>query len=249
MTYTEQAKQFKQTLRDEGNIECLFEHLPGVCFFVKDAHCKMIMCNEASLRVFGLKEKSEIIGKSEYDFFPKNLADPIYEDDLRVMKERRPIIDRMELIVDEAGFISWVTTNKLPLYKKNGSVGGLMGTTRILKHTDMTPAPYKRYSETLEYIRKNYNQPIQTETLARMNHLSISQFRNNFLKLFKLPPQKFIQKIRIQAASQKLISSQDSIATIAADCGFCDQSYFTRQFRSQIGISPAKYRRLHFRKN
>jgi len=120
MTYREQANQFKQTLRDEGNIEALFEHLPDVYFFVKDANCKLIMCNEACLHVTGLTEKSEIIGKSEYDFFPNNLADPIYEDDLRVMKERQPIIDRMELIVDEAGFIGWVTTNKLPLYKKNG---------------------------------------------------------------------------------------------------------------------------------
>lgn len=247
MSYKSQTQQFKESLKEFGNFEELFEHLPDILFYVKDEHYKLIMCNQAALRAFGLKEKKDVIGKTEYSFFPKFLADQIHADDITVIQNNESIINRLELIVDNTGLITWVSTNKIPLYTHNGKTAGLMGTTRVIDHTDMSPEPNQRYTEVLEYIKNNFHRSLSVESLAEMTCLSVSQFRHNFTHLLNMSPQNYILKIRIQSASEMLIHSKDDIAAIANACGFCDQSYFTRQFRAKLGISPGQYRKLYAR--
>ena len=242
LDYQTTVNHFKSKLDKQGNFEELFEHLPDIYFFVKDEHYKLIMCNKPNLLLFNLKKKSDVLGKSEYDFFPKKMADPIHRDDVMVMEHKQPIVDRMELIVNEHGMVIWVLTTKLPLLKKDGSVGGLMGTTRVLQHVDMIPSSFRKHAKALDYIKSYYNQPISIEKLASMCGLSVSQFRSTFTNKFKMSPQKFILKIRIQMACRQLAQTDSDIATIAQECGFCDQSYFTRQFRTHTGMTPLKYR-------
>jgi len=216
--------------------------LPEICFYVKDANYKLIMCNNVGVRLFNLKEKAEVIGKSEYDFFPPSMADPIHEDDVMVIEHLKPVINRMELIVDENRKVKWVLTTKLPLFKKDGTVGGLMGTTREVAHPDMIPSSFRQHARALEYIKNHYNEPISVNKLAEMCNLSVSHFRTTFTGKFKMSPQKFILQIRIQMACKKLVHQDADISEIAQECGFCDQSYFTRQFRTHVGMTPLKYR-------
>ncbi|MFK5924074.1 MAG: AraC family transcriptional regulator [Verrucomicrobiota bacterium] len=248
LKYRTAVNRFKLTLAGGGSFEQLFDYLPDIYFFVKDEHYKLVMCNQISLKLFGLKEKAEVIGKSEYDFFPEKLAQPIHQDDISVMEQGREIINRIELIVDENGLLVWVSTNKLPLLKKDGSVAGLMGTTRVLQHADMVPEPYRRHAQAMDHIKKNYDQPISIKKLAAMSNLSVSRFRETFTRTFKLSPLKFILKTRVQVACQQLSSSDEEIAAIAQNCGFCDQSYLTRQFQLHIGLTPKSYRALYSRR-
>ncbi len=246
--YQTMVDQFKLTLDGGGNFEELFDYLPDIYFFAKDEHYKLVMCNQVSLKLFGIREKAEILGKSEYDFFPKKLADPIHADDILVMERGQVIINRIELIVNENGLVVWVSTNKLPLHQKDGSVAGLMGTTRVLQHADMVPEPYRRHAKAMDHIKKNYDQPISIRELAAMSNLSVSRFRETFTSTFKLSPLKFILKTRIQVACQQLSGSDEDIAAIAQNCGFCDQSYLTRQFQLHIGLTPKQYRVLYSRR-
>lgn len=240
--YEKVVKRFKNELETVMGFEKLFEYLPDINFYVKDEFYKLIMCNESALRLFSLKKKSDFIGKSEYDFFPKKMADPIHADDVYVMENKRPIINRMELIVDENKIVKWVLSTKIPLIKKNGTIGGLMGTTRIISNADMIPSSFKKHAKALAYIKNHYNQQINIADLASMCALSISQFRKTFSKRFSMSPQTFILKIRVQVACKELTNGVLDIAEIAQKCGFCDQSYFTRQFRAHVGMTPMKYR-------
>jgi PAS domain S-box-containing protein len=248
MDYQQNTQQFKESLREFGNFEELFEHLDDIYFFAKDRNYKLMMCNQANVRLLGLREKAEVIGKSEYDFFPKNFADSIHEDDVNVMEQGVSIINRVELILDEGGATVWVSTNKMPLYRKGSQVAGLMGTTRVIGPADRLPDPYRKYAKTLDYMKDHFDQTISVEQLARMNSISTAQFRVNFKRLFRVSPQQFILKLRMQAACRALTEGHDEIAEIALDCGFCDQSYFTRQFRIYAGMTPKQYRTLYFRK-
>lgn len=240
--HQEALHRFKEQLVGQGNFETLFECFSDIYFFVKDRNYKLLTCNEASLRLFNLKDKSEVMGKTEYDFFPKKMADPIHEDDVLVIEQQQPIINRMELIVTETDMPAWVSTTKLPLLKIDGSVAGLMGTTRIIQHPDEIPDSHKKHAKAVDHIRTHFHQRIRMEDLARMCHLSISQFRESFTKVYKMSPQKFILKLRIQIACRQLSHTDTNIATLAQDCGFCDQSYFTRQFSTHVGLTPLHYR-------
>jgi AraC-like DNA-binding protein len=72
--------------------------------------------------------------------------------------------------------------------------------------------------------------------------LSVSQFDRRFKKLYQMTPMQYVLRVRLNAASEAISTSDRSIAEIALACGFYDQSYFTKQFRRQFAETPSAYR-------
>jgi AraC family transcriptional regulator len=71
--------------------------------------------------------------------------------------------------------------------------------------------------------------------------------RSHFEKAFKVsvgtPPHRWLVRQRVQRATEMLEHTNDGIGSIAASCGFTDQSHFTRVFGAVVGSSPAAWRR------
>ncbi len=225
-----------------SNFAEIFEFVPDTYFYVKDSDCRWRSCNEAALALFNARSREEILGRTEHDFFPRQIADPINRDDRSIIETGRQIINKTEVIVDETGRLIWVSTTKLPLRDAKGVICGLMGVTRILHRTETLPDGYRQFSKVIHYIQEHYHDNIEVSALARIACLSESQFRKRFRKLFKFPPQQFILKVRMQAAARLLATTDARIVDIAFRSGFSDQSYFTRQFSGFFGLSPKKYR-------
>jgi AraC-like DNA-binding protein len=53
----------------------------------------------------------------------------------------------------------------------------------------------------------------------------------------------YVRMLRLQWAAHRIIETDDSIADIALEGGFADQSHFTRRFREHTGLTPGQYRR------
>jgi len=70
---------------------------------------------------------------------------------------------------------------------------------------------------------------------------------NSFIKLFrneiKISPQRYISRKRIERASVLLQHTNESIESVAAQCGFCDRYYFLKNFKSQMNYSPGAFRK------
>ena len=214
---------------------------------MKDLKFRHFMVNDAFVRLLKASDKQDVIGKSGFDFYPKQRADAFHKDDQLVYDEGKPLLNRLELILDEQGRMSWFSTNKLPLFGKDGSVIGLMATSRnIGKAEEILPFP-SSISPALNYITENFRSSVSIEELAEMSDLSVSQFGRNFKKIVKMSPIQYILKLRIQATCNLLRSSDTSISAIAEECGFNDQSYFSKLFRQYIGISPREYRQNYMR--
>ncbi len=79
--------------------------------------------------------------------------------------------------------------------------------------------------------------------LAKRSGMSVRQFNRRFREVFGTNPRTFLIKTRVQAACEVLRRSDQPIAEIALDFGFCDQSAFTQHFRRHMGLTPAAYRR------
>lgn len=220
----------------------IFDALPDILFYVKDADCRWVTCNEASLRFLNFASRADVHGAVEYDFFPEKIADAIRADDEDVIRNNRPIINRTELIVDDGGHLVWVSTNKIPLRNGNGEVAGLMGTTRLLRQLDDLPDTYRPFHHVMEYIQENIAGPIEIAKLAEISRLSGSQFRKRFRQLFRISPQEFVLRTRLQRAAKLLSTTDEPLIKIALTCGFCDQSYFTKQFRGFFAMTPRRYR-------
>lgn len=79
--------------------------------------------------------------------------------------------------------------------------------------------------------------------LAGRCGLSRSHFTRAFKASMGLPPHHWLMHHRIERARELLERSDESIAEIAASCGFADQSHLTRVFHAIAGTSPAAWRR------
>jgi AraC-like DNA-binding protein len=69
-----------------------------------------------------------------------------------------------------------------------------------------------------------------------------------FVRAFRLttgvPPHRWLRQFRVSRAQDLLFGSRLSLAQIAYDCGFADQSHFTRVFATAVGVTPGAWRRL-----
>lgn len=221
----------------------LLGHLPNVCFFAKDRAGNIISASAAMVRRYGLRSLDELTGRSDRDFFPPHIAKGIVDDDLVVMSTGQPLLGRVEVLFDENRILDWYTTNKFPLYALDGSVVGVMGTTHSLGERRGTFLANARISSAVERIQTGYAERLVIGELAALCGLSERQFRRQFREVFEMSPQDFIQKTRVQAGCKLLKQSDAPIASIANECGFCDQSSFTQYFRRYLGITPLQFRK------
>ncbi len=67
------------------------------------------------------------MGKTDFDFFPKHIAEQFYRDDAVVLKRGQSIVDREELLSESNGDEKWLRTSKLPLLGDDGEILGLVG--------------------------------------------------------------------------------------------------------------------------
>lgn len=158
LSYKELAYRYK-LLSD------LMDHIPDVIYF-KDKKGKLIMVNRAHARGLGL-EPEEVVGKSDFDFFPKGRAEIMAKDDLYVMKTGKPIIDKIERATRPDGVDNYVSTTKIPRYDEKGNIIGLVGITR-----DIT---YRKHFEQLRQEKIDMQKRLQAmEELSNMKSEFIS---------------------------------------------------------------------------
>jgi PAS domain S-box-containing protein len=131
---SESIKELKITKKECNSIETsmkeretryrtLIENIPQK-IFLKDKNSVYISCNENLARDFNIKPK-EIVGKTDYEFFSKKLADKYRRDDRRIMKSGK--IEDIEERYTLNGKEYWVHTVKTPIRNENGEVTGILG--------------------------------------------------------------------------------------------------------------------------
>lgn len=91
----------------------------------------------------------------------------------------------------------------------------------------------------LEYLHAHYDQAISLRDLATLANMSPYYFHRVFSRATGMPPHGYLIQLRIMRA--KVLLETWPIASVAALTGFVDQTHFTRQFRRQLGITPAQY--------
>lgn len=126
-----QRKQAEEKLRNEQLLlRTLIDNLPDT-IYVKDAKAKKIIANKRDLQVMGYDTEAEVIGKDDLELLAGNGGELGYADDMEVLVNRIPVIDRVECINDRDGNAVWLKTTKLPLINDENEVTGLVGIGHI----------------------------------------------------------------------------------------------------------------------
>ena len=94
----------------------------------------------------------------------------------------------------------------------------------------------------LDHLHK----PLSVPALAQRVAMSPRNFARVFTREMKTTPAKFVERLRVEAARRRLEESQNSMETIASECGFGSVNSMRNVFQRTLKISPGQYRR-HFR--
>jgi AraC-like DNA-binding protein len=243
MTAAELQSELFGQLAQPFTGEALFDCLGDMVYFIKNIRGEYVVVNQTLVDRCGLRDKGGIIGRRPDEIFPPPMGGSFRTQDEQVLRTGEPILNQLELQLYPSGGAGWCLTHKLPLRDRKGKVAGLSGVSKDLQAPNEKGADYVRVAVAVRHIRDNFDEPLQVSSLATMAGMSPYQFEQRIRKIFQLTAGQFIQKIRMDRAVRWLRETDGSISKIALDCGYSDQSSFSRQFKQTVGISPAQFRR------
>src|SRR5438309_5363993 len=96
------------------------------------------------------------------------------------------------------------------------------------------------------WVLDHLDQPLTVPVLAQRVAMSPRNFARVFTQEMKTTPAKFVERLRVEAARRRLEESQNSMETIAGECGFGNVNSMRNVFQRTLKIPPGHYRR-HFR--
>ncbi len=123
------AQLYGALLHEQSLMDSLMDNVPDHIYF-KDLQSRFVRISASLLTQFGVEKVSDVIGKTDLDFFTEAHARPAYETEQEIIKTGKPVlsIEERETWPDRAD--SWVLTDKLPLYDERGVITGTFGISR-----------------------------------------------------------------------------------------------------------------------
>jgi len=158
---TQRVKMENNLALERNLLRTLIDNLPDR-IYVKDIQgCKTIS-NMADWRASGGKRMEDVIGKTDFDSYPAELANKYWADDKTVLDSAMPIINREEPGLDVQGNPVWVMTTKAPLRDEEGHVIGLVGIGRDITNQ-------KKQDEKLHQLSRAVEQSVSTIVITDLD--------------------------------------------------------------------------------
>ncbi|MEM9185801.1 MAG: AraC family transcriptional regulator [Planctomycetota bacterium] len=220
----------------------LLNHLPATYFFAKDRGGRFVHVNRPLIDVLGMRGEADLIGKTDYDLFPPEIADQYRSQDHAVEESGVAIRNHVCAVPDSSGVLRWYVETKIPLTDARGDAVGVAGVMYDLEKAGAMLAPYQRLNAAVTHITNCYAEKITLGKLAKMSHLSVSQFKRVFQQHFRVTPTRYLGRVRINAACALLRETSLSIEAIAERTGYYDASHFVKQFRAAMDQTPRGFR-------
>lgn len=225
-------------------MERLFEGVDNIVFCIKNRRGQYLAVNEAFLRRVRLTGRDALLGRTAREVFPALLAAGYEQQDAAVFSRGEEVRDRLEMITHRNGEAGWYLADKVPVRDASGEIIALAGISRDLKASASSDPRFSRLASAVERMRSDYAEPLRIATLAKESGLSQSRFERLMKAVLHVSPRQFLTRLRVEAAATLLRKGDAALASIAMDCGFCDQPTFCRQFKDATGIQPSAYRRM-----
>ncbi len=100
-------------------------------------------------------------------------------------------------------------------------------------------------AQAIKYMQDNLRNPISRDEVADVACLSPSHFSRVVKQTFGYSFTELLARMRVECAQDSLARTEKSLVQVGLDCGFNDQSYFTKVFQRYTGQTPGEFRRLH----
>ena len=222
--------------------DVLFDAISDTVYFLKDRAGRYAAVNQTLAERTGRNRKDELIGLTAEEAFTGPLGRRFGVQDRALLAGGRPLRGELELHLYSERREGWCLTWKEPLFGKKGEVVGLVGLSRDIQQVHFAPDEAETLSATIQYAQDHLDEPLRVPDLAARAKLSPFQFDQRIRLMFGHSAGQYLTRLRIDRACGFLRRGDAPISQIALDCGYADQTAFTRQFRKVVGLSPAQYR-------
>ncbi len=226
-------------------VEDLFDRIPDVVFFLKDQRGRYVVVNHSLVERCRAADKSELIGRTAAEVFPRPLGQRYLKQDLNVCTTGNPVSGRLELHLYPGGREGWCLTDKVPILSAGEEIIGLAGVSRDLRVTAAGADDLDDVARAVTFLQANFDESISADDLARRAGMSVYQLTRRIRSIYGITPAQLLNTTRIDMASRLLRTTNAPISEIAQRCGFFDQSAFTRSFKAAAGLTPSQYRERH----
>ena len=134
----------------------------------------------------------------------------------------------------EARFLAPLVTREIVYRLLMGEQGGRLGQIAALGgHTH-------RIAEAVEWLRKDFDQPLRIEDIARELGMSVSGFHHHFRALTAMSPLQFQKQLRLQEARRLMLGEGLDAASAGYRVGYGNASHFTREYKRLFGAPPMR---------
>ena len=154
-------KNIEAKLTYERNLlKTIFDTIPDLVY-IKDTKSRFLLTNKAHALHLGLKSPEEFTGKTDADFYEKNLAEKFLSDEQDIISTGKQFIAIEEPSVDLNGNKIWFSTYKVPFYDEKGKIIGIVGVGRNITNRKKTEEELLTAKSQLEEINKSLEEKIQ----------------------------------------------------------------------------------------
>ncbi len=161
---TERKRIEEQLAFERDLLRALLDNVPDRIYF-KDTESKFLQCSLAMTKRLGLKDPAEVVGKTDFDFHPPELAREFFADEQKILLTGTPIINKVERQQATDGSEIWASVTKVSLRNRAGFITGIIGISR-----DITAM--KRVERELQQARDTALEStrLKSQFLAAMSH-------------------------------------------------------------------------------
>jgi AraC-like DNA-binding protein len=144
---------------------------------------------------------------------------------------------RLVRLVDsphEAPFLAPLITREIVYRLLMGEQG------ERLRHIAVRNDHTHHIATAIERVRRDFNQPLRIETIAREIGMSVSGFHHHFKTMTAMSPLQFQKRLRLQEARRLMLGESLDATSTAHRVGYGDASQFNREYKRLFGLPPRR---------
>jgi len=242
MTSRSLQADFIERIGDFRQILDALELLPVTMFAIKNLESRYVYMSVALRRAIHVNSPEDVIGKTDFDLFPKIIAESFRQNDLLVFQHEKPLLNEVHFTSFFANAPIWSFSSKFPIHNVGREVIGLVTLNEPYDHVMGKQAELNRLIPAIDYVTRHYSEPITIHDLSGLCNMSESHFMRVFKQRLNMTAYAFVEQVRLFQAMESLKHSGARITQIALDCGFYDHSAFVKRFKKFTGTTPLRFR-------
>lgn len=226
-------------LRDEiGVLAAFLDGVEGLRLVLKDLDYRYVYVSEGWSASTGLRD---VVGKTVFDVFPVWRAEKYHREEVGVM-ETGEIVDTFEEITMVEGGREQVWRSLKGPRRKGGQIVGTVILGMLVDPKMLRDRLVDDRPEAVDWMERHATEEMTMADVSEKLGMSRKSLEREFQKKTGMSPARYRMKCRVGRGRDLLRYSSKTLAAIAAECGFHDQSHFSRVFQKEEETSPGAWR-------